>query len=127
MLAKVPALDPAMLEDVILGDCVQCPDEANTVRTAALAAGIPDSVPAVTVQRQCSGAMEAMSQAANKIRLGDVDLILAGGVESMSNVFYCLPSARWGARLQYGKMMDSMWELPHSGSCLIDAPGYIMG
>jgi len=127
VLAKVPALDPVMLDDVILGDCVQCPDEANTARTTALAAGIPDSVPAVTVQRQCSSAMEAMSQAANKIRLGDADLVLAGGVESMSNAFYCLPSARWGARLQHGKMMDSMWELLHSGSCLLDAPGYIMG
>ena len=127
VLEKVPQVDTATLDDVILGDCVQCPDEANTARTTALAAGIPCEVPAVTIQRQCSSAMEAMSQAANKIRLGDADLILAGGVESMSNAFYCLPAARWGARLQHGKMMDSMWELLHSGSCLLDPPGFIMG
>ena len=127
VLKKVPEVDLASLDDVILGDCIQCPDEANTARTTALAAGIPHQVPAVTIQRQCSSAMEAMSQAANKIRLGDADLILVGGVESMSNAFYCLPAARWGARLQHGKMMDSMWELLYSGSCLLDPPGFIMG
>lgn len=127
VLEKVPHLDTAALDDVILGDCVQCPDEANTARTTALAAGIPYEVPAVTIQRQCSSAMEAISQAANKIRLGDAELVLAGGVESMSNAFYCLPAARWGARLQHGQMMDSMWELLYSGSSLLDPPGYIMG
>ncbi len=127
VLERVPEVDWGTLDDVVMGDCVQAPDEANTARTAALKAGIPDEVPAVTIQRQCSSAMEAVSLAANKIRLGDADLILAGGVESMSNAFYCLPGARWGARLQHGKMMDSMWEMLHSGSCLLEPPGYIMG
>lgn len=127
VLNRVPDVDWATLDDVVMGDCVQAPDEANTARTAALKAGIPCEVPAVTIQRQCSSAMEAVSLAANKIRLGDADLILAGGVESMSNAFYCLPGARWGARLQHGKMMDSMWEMLHSGSCLLEPPGYIMG
>ncbi len=127
VLEKIPDVDLTILDDVILGDCVQAPDEANTARTAALAAGIPYEVPAVTIQRQCSSAMEAMSIAGNKIRLGDAELVLAGGVESMSNAFYCLPGARWGARLQHGKMMDSMWEMLHSGSCLLEPPGYIMG
>jgi len=127
VLEQVPEVDWGTLDDVVMGDCVQAPDEANTARTAALKAGIPCEVPAVTIQRQCSSAMEAVSLAANKIRLGDADLILAGGVESMSNAFYCLPGARWGARLQHGKMMDSMWEMLHSGSCLLEPPGYIMG
>lgn len=127
VLAKVPEVDTGNLDDVILGDCIQCPDEVTTARTAALAAGIPDHVPAVTVQRQCASAMEALTQAANRIRLGDADLILAGGVESMSNAFYCLPSARWGARLRHQTMMDSMWEMLHSGSSLLEPPGYIMG
>ncbi|MBN2333632.1 MAG: acetyl-CoA C-acetyltransferase [Deltaproteobacteria bacterium] len=127
VLEKVPAVNPAELDDVIMGDCVQSPDEANTARTAALAAGIPVEVPAVTIQRQCSSAMEALTQAANQIRLGDAELVLAGGMESMSNAFYCLPAARWGARLQHGTMMDSMWELLHSGSSLLDPPGFIMG
>jgi acetyl-CoA C-acetyltransferase len=127
VLAKVPEIEPGNLDDVILGDCIQCPDEVTTARTAALAAGIPDHVPAVTVQRQCASAMEALTQAANHIRLGDANLILAGGVESMSNAFYCLPSARWGARLRHQTMMDSIWEMLHSGSSLLEPPGYIMG
>ncbi len=127
VLAKVPEVETGNLDDVILGDCIQCPDEVTTARTAALAAGIPDHVPAVTVQRQCASAMEALTLAANHIRLGDADLILAGGVESMSNAFYCLPSARWGARLRHQTMMDSMWEMLHSGSSLLEPPGYIMG
>jgi len=127
VLAKVPEVAPGQLDDVILGDCLQCPDEATTARTTALAAGIPDHVPAVTVQRQCASAMEALAQASNRIRLGDADFIIAGGVESMSSAFYCLPAARWGARLKHGVMMDSMWEMLHSGSGVLDPPGYIMG
>ena len=79
VLEKTPEINTATLDDVILGDCIQCPDEANTARTAALAAGIPHKVPAVTIQRQCSSAMEALAQASNQIRLGDADLILAWG------------------------------------------------
>ena len=127
VLAKVPEVKSGNLDDVILGDCIQCPDEVTTARTAALAAGIPDHVPAVTVQRQCASAMESLNLAANHIRLGDADLIIAGGVESMSNAFYCLPSARWGARLRHKTMLDSMWEMLHSGSTLLEPPGYIMG
>jgi len=127
VLAKVPEFDPGLLDDVILGDCLQCPDEATTARTTALAAGIPDHVPAVTIQRQCASAMEALAQASNCIRLGDADLIIAGGVECMSSAFYCLPAVRWGARLRHGVMMDAMWEMLHSGSTVLDPPGYIMG
>jgi len=119
--------DPAELDDVILGDCVQAPDEANTARTAMLKAGFPDHVPAVTIQRQCSSAMQALAQAALYITAGEYEMVLAGGVESMSNAFYCVPSARWGARLRHQEFMDSMWEMLHSGSRLLDPPGYIMG
>lgn len=127
VLSRVPDLDPGLLDDVILGDCMQCPDEATTARTTALAAGIPEHVPAVTIQRQCASAMEALAQASDRIRLGAADFIIAGGVESMSNAFYCLPTARWGTRLKHGVMMDSMWEMLHSGSTVLDPPGYIMG
>ncbi len=122
-------IDPNIIDDVILGDCAQCPDEANTARTAMLAAGLPDHIPAVTIQRQCSSAMQALAQAAAYIRLGDYEVVVAGGVESMSNVPYVLPSARWGARLRHGQMMDAMWEMLHSGSNLLEPKGrgYIMG
>ncbi len=116
------------LSDVILGDCVQCADEANTARTAALAIGIPHEIPAVTVQRQCSSAMQAVIFATQQILAGDSDIVLAGGVESMSNAPYLLPSARWGKRLQHGQMMDGMWEMLFSGSNLLEkGKGYIMG
>ncbi|MFZ5585119.1 MAG: thiolase family protein [Thermodesulfobacteriota bacterium] len=126
-LNRAGNLDPAQLDDVILGDCIQCPDEANTARTAMLKAGIPVDVPAVTIQRQCSSAMQALGMAATYIKAGDYDLVMAGGVECMSHAPYVLPQARWGARLRHGQMMDSMWELLHSGSPLLDPPGYIMG
>ena len=120
-------VDPAQFDDVILGDCVQAPCEANTARTAALAAGIPVEVPAVTIQRQCSSAMQALAQSANYIKTGDYDLVLAGGVESMSNAPYVSYDTRWGARLTHKGLQDSMWEMLHSGSPLVDPPGYIMG
>ena len=120
-------VDPAGLDDVILGDCVQTPEEANTARTAALKCGLPDAVPAVTIQRQCSSAMQALAFASQQIWLGEGDLYLAGGVESMSNAPYVLPQARWGARLRHGQMLDAMWAMLHSGSELLDPPGYIMG
>jgi acetyl-CoA C-acetyltransferase len=118
-----------VLSDVILGDCIQAPEEANTARTAALAAGIPVEVPAVTIQRQCSSAMQAVIFASQQLQCGDSEVVLAGGCESMSNAPYVLPAARWGARLQHGVMMDSMWELLHSGTNLLEGPGkgYIMG
>jgi len=125
---KRAKVESAQLSDVILGDCVQAPDEANTARTAALGIGIPFEVPATTIQRQCSSAMQAVIFGAQQIQCGDSDIVLAGGVESMSNAFYCLPTARWGARLQHGVMMDSMWEMLHSGSNLLEGgKGYIMG
>ncbi len=120
-------LDPATLDDVILGDCVQCPDEANTARTAMLKAGIPVEVPAVTIQRQCSSAMQAMGMAATYIKAGDYDLVLTGGVESMSSAPYVSYDTRWGARLTHKGLNDSMWEMLHSGSTLLAPPGYIMG
>lgn len=120
-------VDPALIEDVVLGDCGQHPKEATTARTAALAAGFGDEVPGVTIQRQCSSAMQALGQCAAYIWGGLYEVVVAGGVESMSNAPYVLEDARWGKRLQHGQMMDSLWELLHSGSPLLDPPGYIMG
>jgi len=121
-------VEGGQLSDVILGDCIQAPDEANTARTAALSIGLPVEVPAATIQRQCSSAMQAVIFGAQQIMAGDSEVVLAGGCESMSNAPYVLPAARWGARLQHGQMMDSMWELLYSGSNLLEkGQGYIMG
>jgi len=114
------------LDDVIFGDCIQTSEEANTARTAALKAGIPVEVPAVTIQRQCASAMQATIFGSQQIQTGDSDYVLVGGTESMSNAPYVLKNARWGARLQHGEMTDAMWELLHSGSGLLGEP-FIMG
>ena len=120
-------LDPALLDDVILGDCIQRSDESNTARVAALAAGIPDHVPGTTVQRECSSAMQALGQAASAIRSGDYEAVLAGGVESMSNAPFVSYDTRWGARLRHSGLRDTMWETLHAGSTVLEPPGYIMG
>lgn len=115
-----------MLDDVIFGDCIQTSEEANTARTAALKTGIPVTVPATTIQRQCASGMQAAIFASQQIIAGDSDLVLAGGCESMSNAPYVLKHVRWGMRLQHGELTDLMWELLHSGSGLLGEP-FIMG
>ena len=115
-----------IFDDVIFGDCIQCPDEANTARTAMLKAGLPHETPACTIQRQCSSAMQAIAFGVQQIKAGDSDVVLAGGVESMSNAPYVLGTARWGARLRHGEMTDAMWEALYSGSRALGEP-FIMG
>lgn len=107
------------VDEVIAGDCIQCPDEGNTARTAALSIGIPVEVPAYTVQKQCSSSMQALSSARTQILAGEADVVLVAGVESMSNAPYILKSARWGQRLNHGEMTDAIWELLFSGSGLV--------
>ncbi|WP_461833485.1 thiolase family protein [Desulfothermus sp.] len=119
-------VEKQMVDDVIMGDCIQHPAEANTARTAALMANFPVEVPACTIQRQCSSAMQAIELGYLKIKNGDADIVIGGGVESMSSAFYYVDGARWGMRLQHGEFTDSMWELLHSGSRLLGEP-MIMG
>ncbi len=90
------ATAPSAYDGIILGHGYQTSYTPNTARYAALNAGVPASVPAMTIQRQCGSGMEAAHLAANEIRLGSADLMLAGGVESMSTIPYMLPGRlRW--------------------------------
>jgi acetyl-CoA C-acetyltransferase len=90
------ALDPGSIDTIILGHAYQSSYTPNTARFSALTAEFPASIPAMTVQRQCGSGMEAANLAANEIQLGRADLVLAGGVESMSTVPYMLAGqARW--------------------------------
>lgn len=125
-LARAKNLDAALLDDIVFGDCIQASDEANTARTAALLAGIPAEVPAFTVQRQCASAMQALISGVQQIRSGDSEIVLVGGVESMSTAPYYLADARWGMRLMNHEIMDSVWEVLYSGSRLLGEP-MIMG
>ena len=100
-----------MVDEVILGHCIQRTDEPNTARTAVIKMGLPMGVPAFTVQRQCSSAMQAMVSGAQMIKLGEADVVIAGGVETMSSAPYLLKTARWGQRLQHGQMSDTVWDV----------------
>jgi acetyl-CoA C-acetyltransferase len=100
-----------MVDEVILGHCIQRTDEPNTARIAALKMGIPVSVPAFTVQRQCSSGMQAVVSGAQMIQLGEAEIVLAGGVETMSSAPYILKTGRWGQRLQHTQLADSVWEV----------------
>ncbi len=119
-------IDPAIIDDIIAGDCIQCADEANTARTAALMAGFPVHVPAYTIQRQCSSSMQALASAAQAIKAGDAEVIMVVGVESMSSAPYYIAKARWGLRLMHQEITDALWEALHSGSRLLGKP-MIMG
>ncbi|KQL48669.1 acetyl-CoA acetyltransferase [Brevibacillus choshinensis] len=115
VLAK-SGVDGSQIDEVILGNCIQRSDEANIARVAALDAGLGKEVTGFTVQRQCASGMQAIASGASEILLGDSEIVIAGGVESMSNAPYVLKNARWGKRLQHGEMTDAMWELltdPH--------------
>lgn len=101
---------PEMVGDVITGQCMQRADEANVARLAALKAGIPIEVPGVTIHRNCASGMQSIIYGAQQIMLGDLDVVVAGGVEVMSRVPYTLKDARWGKRLQHGVMSDSIWD-----------------
>lgn len=85
MLEKVPSLDVAEIDDVIIGDSNGAgEDNRNIARMSSLLAGLPVTIPGVTVNRLCGSSAEALAQAARLIRSGDADIVLAGGVESMS-------------------------------------------
>ncbi|MUV13629.1 3-oxoadipyl-CoA thiolase [Noviluteimonas gilva] len=94
LMARHPQLDPAAIDEVILGCANQAgEDNRNVARMAALLAGLPESVPGVTVNRLCASGLEAVGQGARAIALGEADLVLAGGVEGMSRAPFVMGKA----------------------------------
>jgi acetyl-CoA acyltransferase len=94
LLARTPGLDPSRIEDVYFGNANGAGEEnRNVARMAALLAGLPTSVPGVTVNRLCASGLEAVIQAARAIAVGDASIVLAGGVESMTRAPYVLPKS----------------------------------
>src|SRR5881394_623109 len=79
-------LDPARLDQVIFGNCAGPAEAANITRVTALRAGVPEAVPGFTVHRNCASGMEAVADAALRVTQGDANLVLAGGMESMSQI-----------------------------------------
>ena len=115
-------IDPAMIDDVRYGCCMEPVDTLNVARIAALLAGIPDSVTAVTINRVCISGMEAVISGMAMIQAGMADIILAGGVEHMSGVPYSVAAARWGCRLQDHEFVDNIIRGLHCGSHIIPHP-----
>ena len=99
---------PDEVDEVILGCILQAGLGMNPARQATIKAGLPESVPAMTVNKVCGSGLKAVILAAQAIRCGDAEVIVAGGTESMSNAPYLLPGARWGERLGNGKVLDHM-------------------
>ncbi len=103
-------IDPAVIDEVIMGQCRQTSDEPNIARVAALKVGIPASASAHTVMRQCASAMTAVQNGAMQIMTGLSDVVLAGGTESMSNAVFYLRNARWGVGTGNTELVDAVTE-----------------
>jgi len=116
-------IDPKDIGDVVMGCVLQAGAGMNVARQAALKAGVPVDVPAETINRVCGSGLQAVVHAVEALKVGYVDLMLAGGTESMSNAPYLLKGARWGYRMGNAEAVDSMI---HEGlTCSIN--GWHMG
>ncbi|HEY7545750.1 MAG TPA: beta-ketoacyl synthase N-terminal-like domain-containing protein, partial [Blastocatellia bacterium] len=101
-------IDGGSVDEVIMGNVLQAGAGMNPARQAAIAAGIPEGVPSFTVNKVCGSGLKAVALAAQAIAAGDADLIVAGGMESMSRAPYLLTDARWGYRMGNGQIIDYM-------------------
>jgi acetyl-CoA C-acetyltransferase len=107
---KRTGIDVNLIDEVILANVGQPSEAANVSRVAALMAGIPEHVPAFTVQRNCASGLQAITSAYQAIQSGDGELYLVGGTESMSNIPYLIKGARWGLKLRHSVLTDALWE-----------------
>jgi len=110
------SLKEVRIDEVIMGNVLQAGQGQNTARQAMIYAGIPKEITAITVNKICASGMKAVALAAQAIKAGDGEIIVAGGMENMSAVPYYLPAARWGARIFNTEMVDGMvydglWEI----------------
>jgi acetyl-CoA C-acetyltransferase len=101
-------LEPAQVDEVYLGNVVSAGMGMAPARQAAIAAGLPQSVGATLVNKVCGSGLKAVTMAAQAIRSGDAQIIVAGGMESMSRAPYLLDKARTGYRMGHGQLIDSM-------------------
>ena len=99
---------PDQVDEVLLGNILQAGLGMNPARQAAIKAGLPDSVPATTVNKVCGSGLQSVMMAAQAIKAGDAEILVAGGTENMTRAPYLLPGARWGERLGHGTVLDHM-------------------
>jgi acetyl-CoA C-acetyltransferase len=100
---------PADVQEVIMGCVLPAGLGQAPARQAAIAAGIPNNTPATTINKMCGSGLKAIMMATDQIRAGDVDIAVAGGLESMTNAPYLLPKARSGMRMGHGELLDHMF------------------
>ncbi len=101
-------IDAREIGDVIMGCVLQAGAGMNVARQAALKAGVPVEVPAETINRVCGSGLQAVVHAVEAVKAGFIDVMLAGGTESMSNAPFLLKGARWGYRMGNAEVLDSM-------------------
>ncbi|HEV3062585.1 MAG TPA: acetyl-CoA C-acetyltransferase [Vicinamibacterales bacterium] len=101
-------VDPAVVDECIMGNVVSAGEGQNPARQAALKGGLPDHVAALTINKVCGSGLKAVMLVDQAIRVGDIDIAVAGGMESMSNCPYLLPRVRDGLRMGNGEVVDSM-------------------
>lgn len=105
---KRAGIEPSMIEEVYFGNVLGAGLGQNVSRQVSLGAGIPNEVPALTINMVCGSGLRAVSMAAQFVESGQCDIILCGGTESMTNAPYLLPKSRWGLRMGDGKVVDYM-------------------
>jgi acetyl-CoA C-acetyltransferase len=101
-------LDPSKIDEVVFGHVIQAGTGQITSRQAAARAGIPMTVPSVTINKVCLSGMAAIAMADRAIRLGESKFVMAGGMESMSSAPYLVPGARWGMKYGAGELVDAL-------------------
>lgn len=107
-LLEQTGLAPAQVDEVILGQVLTAGAGQNPARQAAVKAGLPFAVPALTLNKVCGSGLKALHLATQAIRCGDAEVVIAGGQENMSLSPYVMPSARSGQRMGHGQLIDSM-------------------
>jgi acetyl-CoA C-acetyltransferase len=101
-------LEPEQVDEVILGNVLQAGLGQNPARQVAIYAGIPHEVPAFTINKVCASGLKSVFLAAQAVMVGDAEVVVAGGIENMSQSRYALSDARWGQRMGDGKLVDLM-------------------
>jgi acetyl-CoA C-acetyltransferase len=102
-------VEPGIVNEVVMGCVLPAGQGQAPARQAAIAAGVPQSVPATTVNKMCGSGMKAVMMAADQLGAGGAEFVLAGGMESMTNSPYLLPKARAGYRMGHGEILDHMF------------------
>ena len=105
---KRAGIDPEKVDEVVLGNVIQAGLGQNVARQAAVKAGLTEEIPAFTINKVCGSGLRGVSVAAQMIKAGDADIVVAGGMENMSRAPYVLDSERWGNKMGDVKMKDAM-------------------